>query len=139
MFGHSLQFSILRGESLVCSTQLRIARTTSSQTRRDQALTKASCAYAALQTHRSVAVLSDEERSSLDVSIASAGQELQDSCERCAELRGPLPDREDQEMFKDFLKKLRNRSFSDTLVLIDLEYKRFTGNGHQGYSEQLIN
>ena len=139
MFGHSLQFSILKNESLVCSTQLRIAHTTASHAHRDQALKKAAHTYAALQTHLNTATLSYEERSSLNRWIAEAGQELQDSCVTCAEPRATLPDREDQQMFNDFLKRLRNRSWREALSLIDLEYKRFAGNGHQWYSEQIIN
>src|SRR5262245_17475928 len=138
MFGDSLQFSILKNKSLVCSTQLRIAQTAASQARRDQALSKASHAYAALQTHLSTAVLSDGERSSLNKAIAGVGHELEESCAFCGEPRAPLPDREGQEMFNDFLKKLRNKSFRDVMFLIDLEYKRL-GVHHQRYSQQLIN
>src|SRR5262245_28813125 len=66
MFGYSLQFSILKNALLVCSKQPRIAHTTASQTHRHQALKKAAHTYAALQTHLSIAILSYEERNSLN-------------------------------------------------------------------------
>jgi hypothetical protein len=65
MFGQSSQCFILKAKSMVCSSHVRIALTTKSQTHRNEALGKASRAYEVVLTHLSAPGLTYEELSCL--------------------------------------------------------------------------
>src|SRR5262249_48313172 len=141
MLGPTSQFMLLRTEAMAWSSYLRIARSAESLMRREEALKNANRVYSKMQAHLSNTPLADEERSLLNSSIHDARKEFPEFFEMGARRRRPRapisnsPLRKEQP--RDFLRTLENKSWNESLVVIDVEYKRI-GDNHRKCGAWLI-
>ena len=125
------------------SSYLRIARSTGSLMQREQALKNANRVYSKMQVHLSNTPLGDEERSLLNSSIHDARKEFPEFFEMRAGRRKPRAPisnsrlRKEQRMSRDFLRTLEKKSWDDSLVVIDVEYKCIRNN-HRKHGARFI-
>src|SRR5262249_43116663 len=140
MLGHTSQFMLLRTEAMAWSSYLRIARSAESLMRREEALKNARRVYSKMQVHLSNTPLADEERNLVNSSIHDVRKEFPEFFEMRVgrSPRAPIsnsPLRKEQR--RDFLRTLENKSWNESLVVIDVEYKRI-GDNHRKCGAWLI-